>query len=198
MNDDVLEQIWKSAPTRKEPLDMEAIMKMSRGTRTKVRVRNWTETVALLWVIAAFAGIGLAGYREGELLPVIGAGLEIAGAIYVLVQTHRRAGNLSLPAADAPTSTWLLRHREQLEHQARALRSVWGWYVAPLLPGMLVLMLGVALRAPFTGFEPHTTLVRAAFLLGSLLFLGAVAWVVVRLNRHAARKLDAALRELDA
>ena len=92
------------------------------------------------------------------------------------------------PAGAAPGSRGSLAfHRAQLVRQREALSSVWLWYLAPFLPGMLVLSAAYAQRDGHLG----NLVIYLAFV--SVLFVG-----VWQLNLLGARRFQKDIEELDA
>jgi hypothetical protein len=77
-------------------------------------------------------------------------------------------------------------HRRELVRQRDMLRSVWRWYIAPIVPGLAVFSAGtLPQHSPWW-----------MFLLLALFFL-AIFGGIVWLNRRAADRLDRQIAELD-
>jgi hypothetical protein len=108
--------------------------------------------------------------------------------LFIAWQMERRASNQALPPASGDQS-WLQFQRSQLARQRDALRSVWLWYVAPFVPGVVVFRWGVETELPLNGPFARGWL---ANLLIALVFLG-----IAGLNRYAARKLQRRIDMLD-
>jgi hypothetical protein len=99
----------------------------------------------------------------------LGSVLVIAGTVAVAWQRYRRASGAPLPGD--------------------ALRSVWLWYVGPLVPGIIVFRWGVETElvagAPFArGWAANAVIV--------LVFLAVIA-----LNLYGARKLQRRIEALE-
>jgi len=89
----------------------------------------------------------------------------------------------------ADTVTGLRFYRAQLERQLEVLKSVWSWYLAPLVPGFVVYTIGHPLKVP-----------RLASWVGLALMDLAVAAMFVfiwRMNQKAARCLQRMIKELN-
>jgi Flp pilus assembly protein TadB len=173
--------LWKDQPvsvTTYSPDDLRARLKKQQAT---FRLRNLLEYVAGLFVMVGF-GANLLG-DAGDLIKA-GSGLLILGTVYVMWQLHRRAS-----APPAPTEGDLAGfQREQLVRQHEALSTVWRWYLAPFVPGMLILFVGQAQALPFGQW---------AYGAASVGLLGLVFGLIWLLNNHAARKLARQIEELD-
>jgi hypothetical protein len=117
--------------------------------------------------------------------------LLIAGMLYLLRQLARRGTSRPAPA-DATAQSCLDYHRAELQQQYELLRSVWSWYLAPLVPGFVVLYVSRAVNAA-QGGRGSLLVIGLNACLTALLFAG-ILW----LNRRAASHLRAQLSALDA
>jgi len=111
--------------------------------------------------------------------------LLIAGMLYVMFQIHLRAAK-PLPG-DAGRTAYLEFHRRELERQRDALRSVWRWYLLPLVPGLVAGIIDTALARRGMGAAAFFGLVCA------IIFAG-----VCKLNDNAAGKLDKEIENLSS
>lgn len=183
MNDDRLKQLWKEQDMSTTTLSLDELRTGATRMRRRIVLRNAIEYAACLFVIAGFAFYIV---RFPFPLMRLGSVLVIVGTLVVAWQMHRRASGAPLPG-DAGARSWLDFQRAQLVRQRDALRSVWLWYVGPLVPGIVVFRWGVETElgadAPFARGWLADAVVAAVF-------LGVIA-----LNRFAARKLQ---RRLDA
>lgn len=155
----------------------------------RVRRRNMREYIAAAIAVAV---LGLYVWRLPGLLAKAGSALCIAGVLYVVWQLHSRASADASPD-DSSAVALVDFHRRMLIRQRDALRTVWRWYLAPLVPGMLVLLTGVyfgAVGATRVMVLSHIlTWVLPLFILA----FGGVWW----LNAGAARRLQRRIDELD-
>lgn len=114
----------------------------------------------------------------------IGTLLLGAGALFVCVQLRQRTGG---PVTIDGMDSTLMRYRADLMRQRDALRSIFGWYIAPFLPGFLLIYGSVFLDPEVDGFWlAIPAAVTVAFL----------AWIL-HINRRAADCVDAELQTLD-
>ncbi len=158
--------------------------------QSRVRLRNAIEYVAAAFVVVFF---GWRALTAPEPIVQVGAGLIMAGALYVCWQLYRLGRAATRGEMDAGAQSWAAFHRGELVRQREALRTVWSWYLAPFVPGMLVFMAGVA----FTEANPAPVPARLIiFLVGTGIVaavFGAIAWV----NALAVKKLDTQIEALD-
>jgi cytochrome bd-type quinol oxidase subunit 2 len=170
--------------------DPDALRRMRTQFERRVRRRNLVEYLAGAVVVPVFAFAAWLAVRMGDPILALGWGVGIVGIAVVLTALYHRAGNLAhRPEIDARSHL-----RAQLVHQREALESVPRWYLAPLVPGIIVVLVATALRVARDGGWLAALLAFAlpAIVVGGL-FVG-VAW----LNRRAARFLAREIAALDA
>src|ERR1035437_2886193 len=177
-----IRNIWQDQPVENTPMPLEEIRRKARQFEKRIQRRNLREY--------AGAAIGIAAYTFYFFKfdsPVIRAGcvLVVAGVLYVVVQLYKRASPGTLPADLAFTAS-LEFHRRELVRQRDLLRSVWRWYITPIVPGLIVFSAGI--------LPPHSPVwVYLLLALFFLVILGGIVW----LNRRAADRLDRQITELD-
>jgi Flp pilus assembly protein TadB len=186
---DEFRNAWQNQPVENVTMSLEEIRRRAGKFQRRIQWRNAREYAAVAVVVIVFGY-----YIKLFPSPVTRAGsmMTIAGALYVAYQLHRRASSEGMPAA-AEFGTCLCFHRRGLERQRDALRSIWSWYLGPLIPGLAVFIAGTAIAAPI-GPIGYRVLMAAV----SLAVCGAAFWLVAGLNRRAARKLEAQIDQLKA
>ncbi len=140
-------------------------------------------------VVAAY---GIYVFALPHLLHKVGSGMIVLAAVFVLWQLHRRAS--AVPPERAGTMPLAQFMRIQLVRQRDALRSVLGWYIAPFVPGFVLFVMGNA------GAAAGDMNAIVSLRLGDWLFLGFFAALLAsiwRFNQRVARKLQAAIDEID-
>jgi hypothetical protein len=178
---DRLEQLWKEQEVVEMKIDIGSIRNRARRLGRRVVARNAMEWAAAALLVAwcAFRAVRAEGALEilGHVSLALGA---VFVAVYLLLKG--RAGRLPDPAGD--TSGYVAAYRAQLLSQARLLRRVPLWYLAPIAAGVVVLLLHGALEARAAG--------------GGMWAVGAAGAVVVAvfagvaaLNSRAAARLQA-------
>lgn len=176
--DDDARLLWREqAVPALQPLPTDELAAQSRRLQHKVGRRNRRETVAAALVALVFLAYA---WVFPHWLTKLGALLTVVGTAVVVWQLHRRACAQPLP--EALGASLLQFHRGELARQRDALRSAWRWYVAPLLPGLLLFLCG---RQIENGrWQPWPFVITA-------LVMAGVVWI----NRRAASQLQ---REIDA
>src|ERR1019366_2022108 len=184
---DDLGEVWRMQKVEHTQMTLDEIREKARKFKRTILFRNLREYVAIVIVVAFF------GLAMGQYPPLMraGAGLIIAGVLYVAYQLHRR-GSSKTAAADLATASCLDFHRRELERQRDLLRGIWSWYLGPMIPGLALMVVAAGMANP--GHLPHvwgyvglySTVVALAFFL------------VARLIRRASRRLQRRIHELDA
>ena len=139
-----VQDLWQGQAAEGRAMSLDELRRRSRQLERIIARRNRRESIAGVVVIIVFGWI--AWYSRGPLVRV-GAALAMAGAGFIIYYLRRWAAARSLPADLALTSS-LQFHRCELERQRDLLRSVWTWYLLPLVPAAVVLNLGFALERP--------------------------------------------------
>ena len=170
--------------------DIETLRARTRKFHRQIARRNALEYLAGAFLIAAFGGMLV-------LLPLwpfqLAAGVSLAGVCYVMWQLHARASYRKLDERMLGAQSLVDHRRGELVRQRDALAGIFGWYLAPLLPGLLLFYGAPFLMVPMADWQmPPLRIV--AFLLGTLALFAAI-WVA---NQVAARRLQDQIDELDA
>ncbi len=178
--------LWQSQAADSVSLSLAQIHYQARRLRSRVRSRNLIEYIAgavaavlCVWFLVQAHGLFL---RSGFVLCV-------AGILYVSWQLSKR-GSAHAPSQEMAIESCVAFHRSELERQRELLLSVWSWYLAPLVPGLLVVTLAGAVDR--YGFGERA-LAAAGIGLGldAVLFFG-----IWKLNRVQADKIQRAIDEL--
>ncbi len=186
MNDDSLKQAWHEQPTEAFTMSTAERARFARRARrfdVAIRVRNLLEYAA-----GGFVAVTFAFYFLVFSGPVMRTGcvLVILGTAAVMVQLRRRGSPLRrLPASF--TESCVAFHRAELVRQRDALRSVWVWYLMPMVPGLAVFMGGTLLEMPATRASGWWAIPLVAGV------FAAVAWA----NHVGARRLQNRIEALD-
>ncbi len=177
------QQIWQAQPVEGTKMSADAIRLRATKFERKISRRNLRETIAGIIVIVFFA-FSFAATHEIALRTTWG--LFIAGVILVLINLRSQAGGSAMPAEMGGASC-IEFFRAELERQRDALRSVWKWYLAPVVPGYVALNVAFALRFHYAGL--------GRLLLLDLFFVAmfvAIWWM----NQSAARRLQRTIDDL--
>lgn len=182
-----MRELWQDQKTEGVRMSVAEVQASAGKFQRRIRSRNAREYVAAAVVVAFF---GFEFWRAGDMFVRTGFALLIAGLVYVVGQLHARGSSKTIPR-DAGLSSYVDFQRRELERQRDALRSVWSWYLAPLVPGMAVLLAAFGLANP--GHSKQIWLIIAI----EALFFAATFFGIAKLNSAAARKLQKQIDDLE-
>lgn len=182
---DDLGGLWRTQSVETTQMTLDEIREKANKFQRKIGFRNLREYAAIAVVVAFF------GFSIGKYPPPmrVGAGLCIAGMLYVAYQIHRR-GSSKAATADLAAASCLDFHRREMERQRDLLQGIWSWYLGPMIPGLVWIVVAAGMANP--GHLKHAWVFEG-------LYSGAVAlafFFVARLNQRAARQLQRRIDEL--
>ena len=181
-----VQKIWQDQPVEGITMSAEEIRRRAGKFERRIRGRNRRESVACLLVSGLFVYFSVGNH---DVLFRIAYGLFIAAMIWVAVQLHRKGSAKSLPAGLEASSS-LQFFRTEMERQRDTVKNVWPWYLAPMVPGYVMLTIAYAVSFP----RPVRWIGVGVFdLLIVLLFIG-----IWKMNQRAAKCLQRSIDELSA
>jgi hypothetical protein len=146
------------------------------------RSRRDTLIGRIVFLLVMGTSIGLFWFAPTIVLKA-GHALNFAAMLFIARFVAIRARVQPL-GADLDFRTIATHYQIELERQRRVLRGVWWWCLMPMVPGMVLLVIG-------RGVAEMSLLPSLLALAGMLLMLLAVGW----LNTHGARRIE---RKIDA
>ncbi len=180
-------EIWQRQPLSESEIDMEKLIAKAVKFQRRVSFRNLTEYVAA-GLLLVLAGATVASGHAPLFVRIGMTLIALGGLVVVAVLRLRGHAAKDKPGLGVATGEMMRWHRSELARQRDLLRSVPVWYLAPFVPGLVVIFGGSWLASP-ASHVPRIAL-RAAIV--------AIVFLVVALaNRRAARKLDEQMGELD-
>jgi len=174
-------EIWRSQAPEIQPVAIERML--ARSFQSSVSGRNFFEYAAAAVVIISFAYLAA---TASSWIVQAGYLLGIAATVFISWQLHARASARTLPPTGALSV--LAFHRAELARQRDAMRSVWGWYLAPMIPCFVVVTLGRVLEKPSDW----------TFWVASVAVAGIILAGVLHLNLRGAEALQRDIEEIDA
>lgn len=187
MNDP--KSLWMHQDVNSPPLSLEQLRERSNWLEKKIRQRNLVEYIAAAIVIPIFTGYAI---FLSEPMVRLGSVMIIVGVLYVMWELYRRASPAKLDPSATATHV-LAFHRAELLRQQRALEGVWLWYIGPMVPGLLVFVLGpMFMHGPHDWVNMCTTFASFAAFFAGVYWLN---WRVARQIRREIERLDALARE---
>lgn len=184
---DSVTNLWAQQHNDAVPLDAEALARADTRFRRRIRRRDSVEYVAGLLASGVFVNTAIQTPDWGVR---IGCAAIILGALVVMRNLWKLRPKPTETAFGSPS---LAFYRANLVTQRDALATVWRWYLAPVVPGMVLFLLAV-LRAS----AQHMPFWAALLVItGVALPVVGVFWGIHRLNRVGARRLQAMIDALD-
>ena len=190
-NDNDMTNIWRNQPMESAEISLAEICRKADKFERRIFWRNLREYVAGV-VVIAFFGYYISIFHSP--LTRAGCGLVIAGTLFIGLTLQKRGPSKAIPADLAIRSCTEFLSKE-LQRQCDLMRSVWLWYLLPLVPGLLVFESGLLAQAlQQVNASSHLRSVVTPFAI--TIVLSAVVFIGVwKLNQWGARKLQ---REIDA
>ncbi|MDA1315640.1 MAG: hypothetical protein O2968_20120 [Acidobacteria bacterium] len=180
---DDVRALWQEQPTEPLAMPVNEIREKAAKFEKKVNRRNRREYFAAAYVVTAAAVYVVMGSNP---VVKIACGLMIAGALFVVYHLHSRASARTLPF-HVSFEKCLDFYRSELVRQRDLLRSVWWWYIGPLVPGLVVFGWEIA--------DVRSDRMRGDWWI-AIMTLMLVS--VLGLNWWGARKLQRQIDELDS
>lgn len=158
--------------------DMDGLRKRLADLRRTAWRRDLRETIAAVFVTAFFGWVAVTAEPP---LARAGAAVIAAAAVFIIIWMPLAGGRNREPDRHLPVVEFFRRELRYLDRQIRLLRSVFWWYIAPNLAGLVLFFIGTGGSVTVTG-----ALIAMAL---------AVAGVVYWLNQAAATAGIIPLRE---
>ncbi len=184
-NNSVLE-LWQSQPVEGVKMSVEEIRNRANKFENKIVRRNRREIVGCFVVSVLFLYFLV---DTPYVVFRISYGMFILAMIWIAIQIRRKGAVNRLPA-ELGASSSLQFFRAELERHRDVLKNVWPWYLAPMLPGYIMMSIGYAITFPQ---RVRWFGVLAFDLFTVLLFIG-----VWKMNARAAQCVQRSIDELDA
>ncbi|HVY90669.1 MAG TPA: hypothetical protein VG942_17515 [Hyphomonadaceae bacterium] len=183
-----LSALWQSMPTDPVTISVEQMRNRAGAFEKRIRRRNRIEYVASAFVIVAFCWYATWSKPATVLWPI--ANILIAlGVAVVAFNLHRKA---SAMRATSSTFTGLIEHqRAELARQRDALKSVWLWYIMPVVPGFVLWFAAFIVAPVAKGPTVPVALLAVAFV------CVLVFSCIILLNLLGAARLQRMIDDLD-
>jgi hypothetical protein len=184
-----IQDLWLSQKKEQFSMSTDDIRQRASRLHATVSARNMREYVvgaALIVVFGAFAVLAKTDLSRAALF------LSAAGVAVTLWQLFRHARSAATSEVYLVTQ-WIDFYRAELVRQRDALRSVWVWYLGPLIPGLVLFWISAGEKQFLAG--NHIWAVVTS--LGGITVAAAFFYWVAAANRKAASQLQAEIDSLD-
>ncbi len=182
---DQLENMWKQQEVTEMNIDIDSIVNKATKLQRAVKIRNILE-----WSAGAFLMVwcSIQAYRAEALLEMISYFALAIGAVFVSLFLVRNGRLKRMPEPADDTGRFVAAHRDQLRSQARLLKTVPFWYLAPLAIGAFGLVAQAAVEVSAAG--RGMWIVALSGLLVLVCFTG-VAFINLRKAKQLRTEADA-------
>jgi len=185
-----VQNLWQNQPQEEFNMSIEDIRLKASTFQGTISARNMRELVVgaiLLVVFGFFAWTAKSPLGQAAEL------LSAAGVVFIMWQLMRQARAASVDEVCLVTD-WAQFHRTQLVRQRDALRGVWLWYLAPLVPGGVLHWIAASQADLAKG-----NLIAALATSGlGILVMGLVFGGILGLNLKAAKGLQTEIDRIDS
>jgi hypothetical protein len=186
---DRAQDIWTTQSQETFTMSVEDIRTHAASFQGKISARNWREQAVGALLALVFLGVALIAEQAFARFAMLAAA---AGNIYVMWQLHRQARAAHIDEVCLVTD-WRHFHRAELVRQRDALRTVWRWYLGPLVPGVVLGVLAVAYGAWSKGNVAEAVVMAV---LGPLV-MAAVFQLIAWINMKAAGNIQTEIDKID-
>lgn len=172
--------IWRRQPKENPDMDFQQVRALARGYEARMRRSKVALSLGML------AGVGLAAYLAFTTpLPLarFGEALLAIGFLVLLARGWREAS--ATPPDDAAECVAFLRAR--LVERRDAARAGWIWRMAPLGPGIVTVLVALALAAGSAWLQLVPIFALLAVWFGAMLLI----------QRREAARVEAEIAQLD-
>ena len=183
-----IKTLWTKQRTE-ETVTLENIHDRAARYQRRIRLANTIEYVASIFVAIIFSWYI---WIFPGWMAKTGSALVILGAAYAMWQMRKRGGARKVP--DDSALGLVEFHRQALERRRDLQRSAWSWYILPVLPGVVLLLLSrwYQVHVPWrTLVWDHEVIVGT----GAIVFL-YFGYAIYR-QRRRARELQQEIDDLD-
>jgi len=182
--------IWRKQQTKDTAVTLANIHERAHKFQSHVRRRNMREYAAALVVVLVF---GFYFWIFPGWMMKMGSALSIVATVFVVWQLHMRGAAHVLTANSGMPLVEV--HRAELMRQRDLLKSVGVWYLAPFVPGSMLIVLGRYFQVHVPGRTlawDHQIILMAAVVV-ALIF--GIVWL---LNAWGAERLQRRIDQLDS
>lgn len=186
---DPLQVLWKSQTETPPTPSLPDVKQRALKFQSVIRRRNFFEYVVSLYVLYFF---GKTALNTNNTLLAAASILCVLAIVFVCYKLFSNARSASRSELDM-TLDFIDFHRSMLRRQHKALASVWKWYLAPFIPGLLLFVFA----SHFYNGASEPLLMSALYVLLKFLALGAVFFGIHWLNKREAKRIDIEIAKLD-
>lgn len=134
--DDPMKAVWRGQPTEVPTMPVAYVRHRVNELDKAFRIRNALEQGACVLALICCASLIV---TAPDLWIQIGVALLFLGVAYSWVQWRRRVAAYRPQASDSAPAG-IVFYRRELERKRDIHRTIWRWYLLPMLPGAAVVL----------------------------------------------------------
>lgn len=184
-----VQNLWQNQPQDDFTMSIEDIRLKASKFQGTISARNMRELVVGAILLVVF---GIFAWTAKSPLDQAAELLSAAGVAFIMWQLMRQARAATIDEVCLVTD-WAQFHRAQLVRQRDALRGVWVWYLAPLVPGGVLHWIAVSQADLAKGNLIAALASTGLGILVMVLVFGGILW----LNLKAAKGIQAEIDKID-
>ena len=185
-----LQSLWQSMPTTPVTITADEMRTRASAFQRKVRRRNLVEYIASGFVVIVFGWYATWPVPATPLWPI--ANIMIIIGVMVVVWNLHRLARAATPPSGASATSLIDFQRAELTRQRDALKSVWLWYIGPVVPGLVLWLVAMGI-----GTADHAPGRTIANLAGTAVVAALVFGGIILLNLLGAARLQRQIEDLD-
>ena len=187
---DDIRSLWQAMPVQTAVISIDEMRARAKAFEKKIHRRNYIEYAASVLVVGIFGWYATLPVAATPLWPISNL-LIIAGVLVVVVNLRRKA-HAAAPPASASAEALVAFQRAEFVRQRDALKTVWRWYILPVIPGVVLWFIAMGMGAAAAAKDP----VRVMIALGgagavTLLVFAAIILLNLLGAAHLQRQIDA-------
>ncbi len=183
-NDQDLQTLWQEAATNSPVPTASEIEARAKRLRSRLLWRNWFAYISCGFTFCVCA---VFTFILPPLLCKLGAALVCAACVFIVAVLAWRGHPRRADTGEDCVAFYI----SELRRQSDLMQWAWLWYIAPMVPGMFLIMLGQALQVP-PGRRVFVYLGFAATAVVTAVIFGWAIWK----NLRTARRLDRTIQGL--
>jgi hypothetical protein len=185
-----LRSLWRTMPVEIVSVSAEEMRAKAAAFQKRIRRRNLIEYGATVFVVIVLTWYATLPSRTGLLWP-FSNGLIIVGMLIIALNLHLRARASALPV-EASAQSLIHFQRAELTRQRDALRTVWLWYILPVVPGIILWFIAIGIDVAARHPERAIPAMSGAAIVVVLVFV-----IIILLNLLGAARLQRMIDDLD-
>lgn len=187
---DDIRSLWQAMPVETVAISVDEMRATAKAFEKKIRRRNYIEYAASVLVVSIFGWYATLPIAATPLWPIANL-LIIAGVLVVVLNLHRKA-RAATPPASASAEALVAFQRAEFVRQRDALKTVWRWYILPIIPGLVLWFIAMGIGAAAAARDPVRVMIGLGGA-GAITVLVFAAIILLNLlgAAHLQRQIDA-------